>query len=239
MGRRPRDLMDLASINPERLTFTPTKQDLVNEEIQRSAMRTHLEVQQLRKHSPRSCRKNEVCSCQSSSGRKRVLLARRSEQIQQGRKSGKWLKVEITAVKGPKIVISAGASIFQVNASKLRRPLDPVDLEELPDSRERTGSLVLWLPCEGQTDVWELFSDNTFLSAILDPPSAPQRTKLKASLIPAVAGLLVKAQGKESQDCWDVSGCFVSSKWQQYRLCLAVAEHQIFGGMHFLIVGPE
>ena len=59
-------------------------------------------------------------------------------------------------------------SFFQVNASKLRRPLDTVDLEELPDSRERTGAPVLWLSCEGQIDVWELFSDNSYLSAILD-----------------------------------------------------------------------
>ena len=27
--------------------------------------------------------------------------------------------------------------------------------------------------------------------------------------------------------------------WQQYRLCLSVAEHQILGGKHFLILGPE
>ena len=27
--------------------------------------------------------------------------------------------------------------------------------------------------------------------------------------------------------------------WQQYHLCLAVAEHQILGGKHFLILGPE
>ena len=27
---------------------------------------------------------------------------------------------------------------------------------------------VLWLSCEGQVDVWELFSDNSYLSAILD-----------------------------------------------------------------------
>ena len=33
MGRRPRDLMDPASMNPEQLTSTPTKQDLLNEEI--------------------------------------------------------------------------------------------------------------------------------------------------------------------------------------------------------------
>ena len=27
--------------------------------------------------------------------------------------------------------------------------------------------------------------------------------------------------------------------WQQYRLCFAVAEYQILGGEHFLILGPE
>ena len=45
MGRRPRDLMDPASMNPEQLTSTPTKQDFLNEEIQKLAMKTHLEVQ--------------------------------------------------------------------------------------------------------------------------------------------------------------------------------------------------
>ena len=46
MGRRPRDLMDPASMNPEQLTSTPTRQDLLNEEIRKLAMKTHLEVQQ-------------------------------------------------------------------------------------------------------------------------------------------------------------------------------------------------
>ena len=46
--------------------------------------------------------------------------------------------------------------------------LDTVHLEELPDSRERAGALVLWASCEGQIDVWEMFSDNSYLSAILD-----------------------------------------------------------------------
>ena len=46
MGRRPRDLLDPASMNPEQLTSTPTKQDLLHEAIQKLAMRTHLEVQQ-------------------------------------------------------------------------------------------------------------------------------------------------------------------------------------------------
>ena len=46
MGRRARDLMDPASMNPEQLTKTPTKEDLLNEEIQKLAMKTHLEVPQ-------------------------------------------------------------------------------------------------------------------------------------------------------------------------------------------------
>ena len=33
-------------MNPEQLTSTPTKQDLLNEEIQKFAVETHLEVQQ-------------------------------------------------------------------------------------------------------------------------------------------------------------------------------------------------
>ena len=37
--------------------------------------------------------------------------------------------------------------------SKIRRPLDTLDLEESPDSRECAGALVLWLSCEGQIDV--------------------------------------------------------------------------------------
>ena len=74
---------------------------------------------------------------------------------------------------------------------KLRRPLDTVDLEEPPDSCERTGAPVLWLSCEGQTVVLELFSDNSYLSAIFDRPgvmvAAPVdlRTKKAEDFSPA------------------------------------------------------
>ena len=86
-------------------------------------------------------------------------------KIQQGRKSGNWLRVEITSVKDTMAVVNTGATMFQANVSKLRRPLDTADLEELPDSRERAGATVLWLSCEGQIDVWEMFTDNSHLSA--------------------------------------------------------------------------
>ena len=70
--------------------------------------------------------------------------------------------------KVPWLLLVFAASIFQVNAGKSRRPLDTMDLEELPDSREHTGTPVLWLSNRGRTDVWELFSDNSYFSFILD-----------------------------------------------------------------------
>ena len=89
-------------------------------------------------------------------------------KIQQGRKSGKWWKGGNHCCQRPHGSTSSGASIFQVTASKRIRPLNTVDLEDLLDPRERTGAPVLWLSCEGQTDVWELFTGNSYLSAILD-----------------------------------------------------------------------
>ena len=59
-------------------------------------------------------------------------------------------------------VVNTGATIFQANISKLRRPLDTVDLEELRDSRERAGAPVLWLSCEGQIDVGDVLGQLLF-----------------------------------------------------------------------------
>ena len=42
MGRRPTDLVDPAYINPEQLTSTSTKQDLLNEEFQKLAICKHI-----------------------------------------------------------------------------------------------------------------------------------------------------------------------------------------------------
>ena len=163
-------------------------------------------------------------------------------KIQQGRKSGKWLKVEIIAVKGSMAVVNTGATLFHANISKLRRPLDTLDLEELPDSRERAGAPVMWLSCEGQIDVWEMFSDNSDLSAILDrrglQVAAPidLRTKKAESFSPQLMqGFWQKLKKKNpkivvmspTSETKDFKKDVV---WQQYHLCIDVAEHHFLGG---------
>ena len=124
MGRRPRDLLDPASMNPEQLTSTPTKRDLLNEEIPKLAMRTHLEVQQREDIRRDLAERMKLVPPDLRAGENVFYWQEDQTKIQQGRKSGKWLKVEIIAVKGPMLVISTGATIFQANVSKLRIPME-------------------------------------------------------------------------------------------------------------------
>ena len=168
MGRKPRGLLDPASMNPEQLTSTPIKQDLLNEEFVKLAMKAHLEVRQREDIRRDLAERMKFVSPDLRAGEHVFYWQDDPSKIHQGRKSGKWLKVEIIAVKGTMAVVNTGATTCQANTSKLRRPSDTLDLEELPDSHERAGAPELWLSCEGQIDVWEMFSDNSHLSAILD-----------------------------------------------------------------------
>ena len=118
MGRRPRNLLDPAFINPEQLTSTPTKQDLLNEEVPKLAMRTHLEVQQREYIRRELAERMKFFPPDLRAGESVFYWQGNRSKIQEGRKSGKWLKVEIIAVKGPMAVISTGATIFQANVSK-------------------------------------------------------------------------------------------------------------------------
>ena len=144
-------------MNPEELTSTTNKQDLLSEEFQKLTMKTHLEVQQREDIRRDLAEGMKFVPPGLSVGEQMFYWQEDLSKIQQGQQSGKWLKVEIIAVKGPMVVISTGASMFQVNESKLKRPLNTVDLEESPDPRERTRAPVLWHSCEGQIDVWALF----------------------------------------------------------------------------------
>ena len=153
MGRKPRNLQDPTSMNPEQLASTPSKQDLLNEDIQKLAMKTYFEVQQREDIRRDLAERMKFVPPDLRTGEHVFYWPEDPSKIQHGRKSGKWLNLEIIAVKGSVAVVNTGATIFQANISKLRRPLDTVDLEELPNSREREGALVLWLPCEGQINV--------------------------------------------------------------------------------------
>ena len=85
-------------------------------------MRTHLEVQQREDIYRDLAERMKFIPPDFRAGQNLFYWQEDPSKIQQGRKSGKWLRVEIIAVKGPMEVISTGASIFQANVSKLTRP---------------------------------------------------------------------------------------------------------------------
>ena len=112
-GRRPRDLLDPASTIPEQLTSTPTKQDLLKEEIQKLATKTQLEVHQ-REDIRRDHAERMKFVPPDLRARENVFYWQEDpSKIHQGRKSGKWLKVEIIAIKGPLAVINTGSTILR------------------------------------------------------------------------------------------------------------------------------
>ena len=106
-------------------------------------MKTHLEVQQREVIRRDLAERMKFVPPDLQAGESVFYWQEDPSKIQQGRKSGKWFKVEFIAVKRSMAVISTGASIVLLNVCKLRKPSGNVDLEELPDSRERTGARVL------------------------------------------------------------------------------------------------
>ena len=109
------------------------------------------------------------------------------------------------------------------------------------------------LACEGEIDVWEMFSDNSYLSAILDQQglqvAAPidLRTKKSESLSPQlIQGFWQKLKKKNPKivvmsQTFETKSCRSEEVvWQQHHLCMDVAEHQILGGKHFFFfLGSE
>ena len=99
-------------MNPEQLTPTPTKQDLLNEEIQKLAIKKYLEVQQLEDFRRDIADKMKFVPPDLRVGEQVFYWQEDPSKTQQGRTSGKWLIVEILAVKSSMVVIRTGASVF-------------------------------------------------------------------------------------------------------------------------------
>ena len=91
-------------------------------------MQTHLEVQQREDIRRDLAERVKFVPPDLRAGEQVLYWQEDPSKIQQGRKSGKLLKLEIIAVKGSMAVVNTGATTFQANISKLRRPLDALSI---------------------------------------------------------------------------------------------------------------
>ena len=124
-------------MNPEQMTTDRTKEDRMDLELQRIAMRTHIEVQQ-REDIRRDLAANlKFIPAELIPGEKVYYWSEDPSKIKQGKKGGSWLKVTIIEVHGSMATVNTGTGILQVNATKLRRPYEKIDFEDIDESREK------------------------------------------------------------------------------------------------------
>ena len=108
-------------MNPEQLTSTSTKQDLLNEEIQKLAMQTHLEVQQREDIRRDLAERIKFVPPDLRVGQSVFQWQAHPSKIQQGRKPGRWLKVEIIAVKGPMVMYQYWCVHFSNECKQIKK----------------------------------------------------------------------------------------------------------------------
>ena len=150
--------------------------------------------------------------------------------------------------RAPWLLLILVPPFFQVNASKLRRPLDTVDLEELPirmsfQEHLCVGFLVKAKQTSGNCSLTILIG----VPFLIDNDSWLQRQEIwEQRRLKASHHNHCKAFGQRSKErilkqFWCPQRFLPNTvtekrvRRQQYRLCLAVAEHQILGGKKILM----
>ena len=164
-GRKPRDLLDLATMDPQQLTNRPRAADKDNEELQKLTMKTHLEIQQREDIRRDLAETMWFATPDLVPGEKAYYWQDDSSKIKIGRKSGSWIRTTIVAISGSMATINNGTSVLQVNVTRLRRPLEEIYFEGLSDSREQSEIAVLYQShIHVVMDILELLSESTLLS---------------------------------------------------------------------------
>jgi len=124
--------------------------DKTNDELQKIAMQTHLEVLQ-REDLRRDLAINlRFVDGPLLPGDRVYYWQEDPSKIVRGLKSGKWIKARVIAVDGPICSIDIGTQLIRVNISKLRKEPDCTDWdsyvtrERAADSVEAPSSDVFW-----------------------------------------------------------------------------------------------
>ena len=86
-------------------------------EFKNVVMQTHLKVQQREDIRRDLAERMKFVPPDLRAGEQVFYWQEDPSKIHQGRKSGKWFKVEIIAVKGPMVIVNTGATMFQANIS--------------------------------------------------------------------------------------------------------------------------
>ena len=179
-GRRPPDLFDVETANPEQLTSEPPEEDVSTLALQRLALRAHQEARQAADLRHDMARRTMPSDGPYKQGDEVFYWHQDSSKF---KKKGKWIKGKVLSQEGAMVHLHTNKAVIRVNQSKVRRDHDEwhdVSIPNLDETKEEIkdegdlkredhnllcegclGEQAFWFYDDQKCDVLELFGSSS------------------------------------------------------------------------------
>ena len=177
-GRRPPDLFDVETANPEQLTSEPPEEDVSTLALQRLALRAHQEARQAADLRHDMARRTMPSDGPYKQGDEVFYWHQDSSKFK-----GKWIRGKVLSQEGAMVHLHTNKAVIRVNQSKVRRDHDEwhdVSIPNLDEAKEESkdegdlkredhnllcegclGEQAFWFYDDQKCDVLELFGSSS------------------------------------------------------------------------------
>ena len=179
-GRRPPDLFDVETANPEQLTSEPPEEDVSTLALQRLALRAHQEARQAADLRHDMARRTMPSDGPYKQGDEVFYWHQDSSKFKD---KGKWIRGKVLSQEGAMVHLHTNKAVIRVNQSKVRRDHDEwhdVSIPNLDEAKEENkdegdlkredhnllcegclGEQAFWFYDDQKCDVLELFGSSS------------------------------------------------------------------------------
>ena len=179
-GRRPPDLFDVETANPEQLTSEPPEEDVSTLALQRLALRAHQEARQAADLRYDMARRTMPSDGPYKQGDEVFYWHQDSSKFKD---KGKWIRGKVLSQEGAMVHLHTNKAVIRVNQSKVRRDHDEwhdVSIPNLDETKEEIkdegdlkredhnllcegclGEQAFWFYDDQKCDVLELFGSSS------------------------------------------------------------------------------
>ena len=179
-GRRPPDLFDVETANPEQLTSEPSEEDISTLALQRLALRAHQEARQAPDLRHDVARRTMPSDRPYKQGDEVFYWHQDSSKFKD---KGRWIRGKVLSQEGAMVHLHTNKAVIRVNQSKVRRDHDEwhdVSIPNLDEAKEEIkdegdlkredhnllcegclGEQAFWFYDDQKCDVLELFGSSS------------------------------------------------------------------------------
>ena len=179
-GRRPPDLFDVETANPEQLTSEPPEEDVSTLALQRLALRAHQEARQAADLRHDMARRTMPSDGPYKQGDEVFYWHQDSSKFKD---KGKWIRGKVLSQEGAMVHLHTNKAVIRVNQSKVRRDHDEwhdVSIPNLDEAKEEIkdeidlkredhnllcegclGEQAFWFYDDQKCDILELFGSSS------------------------------------------------------------------------------